>query len=32
VVDAIHSVRTGQKGMHSDVPEEDVIITKAEVL
>jgi len=31
VVDQIKRVRTGRKGMHDDVPVEDVIITKAEV-
>ena len=29
VVDAIKAVRTGNRGMHQDVPVEDVIITKA---
>jgi peptidyl-prolyl cis-trans isomerase B (cyclophilin B) len=32
VVDAIKSVTTGRKGMHDDVPVEDVVISKAEVL
>jgi peptidyl-prolyl cis-trans isomerase B (cyclophilin B) len=32
VVDAIKSVATGRKGMHDDVPVEDVVISKAEVL
>ena len=32
VVDAIRKVKTGNKGMFQDVPVEDVIITKAEVL
>ena len=29
VVDAIEQVKTGRKGMHDDVPLEDVVITKA---
>ncbi len=32
VVDAIEGVRTGSKGGHQDVPVDDVIITKAEVI
>ncbi|MDP1870510.1 MAG: peptidylprolyl isomerase [Gallionella sp.] len=32
VVDAIRKVKTGSKGGHQDVPKEDVIITKAEVV
>lgn len=32
VVDAIARVKTGKSGFHSDVPKEDVIITKAEAL
>jgi len=32
VVDAIEKVRTGRKGFHDDVPLEDVVILKAEVL
>jgi peptidyl-prolyl cis-trans isomerase B (cyclophilin B) len=32
VVDAIKKVRTGNRGMHQNVPVEDVIITKAEVI
>jgi peptidyl-prolyl cis-trans isomerase B (cyclophilin B) len=32
VVDKIKRVRTGMKGMHADVPVEDVVITKAEVV
>ena len=32
VVDAIKKVKTGNKGFHQDVPTEDVIITKAEVV
>jgi peptidyl-prolyl cis-trans isomerase B (cyclophilin B) len=32
VVDQIKRVRTGNKGMHADVPVEDVVITKAEVV
>lgn len=32
VVDAINKVKTGNKGGHADVPSEDVIITKAEVV
>jgi peptidyl-prolyl cis-trans isomerase B (cyclophilin B) len=32
VVDAIRKVKTGRSGMHSDVPVEDVVITKAEVI
>ena len=32
VVDQIKGVRTGNKGFHQDVPVEDVIIEKAEVL
>ncbi|MDP1675051.1 MAG: peptidylprolyl isomerase [Burkholderiales bacterium] len=32
VVDKIRKVKTGSKGMHQDVPIEDVIIEKAEVV
>jgi peptidyl-prolyl cis-trans isomerase B (cyclophilin B) len=32
VVDKIKAVKTGRSGMHSDVPVEDVLITKAEVV
>lgn len=32
VVDAIRRVKTGSKGFHSDVPLEDVIIEKAEIV
>lgn len=32
VVDKIRAVRTGNKGFHQDVPVEDVIIEKAEVI
>jgi peptidyl-prolyl cis-trans isomerase B (cyclophilin B) len=32
VVDNIRKVKTGSKGMHQDVPVEDVIIEKAEVV
>lgn len=32
VVDAIRKVKTGRKGGYQDVPEEDVVITKAEVM
>ncbi|MDH4151235.1 MAG: peptidylprolyl isomerase [Betaproteobacteria bacterium] len=32
VVDKIRKVKTGSKGMHQDVPAEDVIIEKAEVI
>jgi peptidyl-prolyl cis-trans isomerase B (cyclophilin B) len=32
VVDRIRKVTTGRKGMHSDVPLEDVVILKAEVV
>jgi len=32
VVDTIRKVRTGTKGFHGDVPVEDVIIEKAEVI
>lgn len=32
VVDAIGKVKTGNSGFHQDVPREDVIITKAEVV
>ncbi|WP_035060068.1 peptidylprolyl isomerase [Andreprevotia chitinilytica] len=32
VVDAIKGVKTGSSGFHQDVPKEDVVITKAEVL
>ncbi len=32
VVDAIRKVRTGNKGFHGDVPLEDVVIEKAEVV
>ncbi len=32
VVDKIKGVKTGQRGMHQDVPLEDVVIEKAEVI
>ncbi len=32
VIDAIAKVKTGRSGFHQDVPTEDVIITKAEVV
>ena len=32
VVDAIRAVRTGNKGFHQDVPVDDVVIQKAEVV
>ncbi len=32
IVDSIAKVKTGRSGFHQDVPTEDVIITKAEVL
>jgi len=32
VVDAIRKVKTGNKSGHQDVPQEDVIITKAEAI
>ncbi len=32
VVDAIKKVKTGNSGFHQDVPKEDVVITKAEVV
>ena len=32
VVDKIKGVKTGNKGMHQDVPQQDVIIEKAEVV
>ncbi|MCE1182104.1 MAG: peptidyl-prolyl cis-trans isomerase [Rhodocyclales bacterium] len=32
VVDKIRAVRTGNKGFHADVPVEDVIIEKAEIV
>ena len=32
VIDAIKGVRTGNKGFHQDVPLEDVLIEKAEIL
>jgi len=32
VVDKIKSVRTGNKGFHQDVPAEDVVIEKAEIV
>ncbi|KAF0812734.1 Peptidyl-prolyl cis-trans isomerase cyp18 [Andreprevotia sp. IGB-42] len=32
VVDAIKAVKTGSSGFHQDVPKEDVLIVKAEVL
>ncbi len=32
VVDKIKAVKTGTKGFHQDVPEEDVVMLKAEVL
>jgi peptidyl-prolyl cis-trans isomerase B (cyclophilin B) len=32
VVDAIKAVRTGRSGFHQDVPVEDVVITRAEIV
>ncbi len=32
VVDSIKSVKTSRKGMHQDVPVENVIIEKAELI
>jgi peptidyl-prolyl cis-trans isomerase B (cyclophilin B) len=32
IVDAIESVRTGRKGMHDDVPLDDVVILRASVI
>ncbi len=32
VVDKIRKVKTGSKGMHQDVPVEDVVIEKAEII
>ena len=32
VVDKIKGVKTGNKGMHQDVPQQDVVIEKAEIL
>ncbi|MBK7898732.1 MAG: peptidyl-prolyl cis-trans isomerase [Azonexus sp.] len=32
IVDAIRGVRTGSKGFHQDVPLEDVVIEKAEIV
>jgi peptidyl-prolyl cis-trans isomerase B (cyclophilin B) len=32
VVDAIKAVPTGRKGMHDDVPLEDVVVSKAELI
>ena len=32
VIDAIEGVKTGRTGMHSDVPVEDVIIEKVEII
>jgi len=32
VVDKIRAVKTGNKGFHQDVPVEDVVIQKAEVV
>lgn len=32
VVDIIKNTKTGRKGFHDDVPREDVVITKAEIL
>lgn len=32
VVDAIEKVKTGSNGFHQDVPKEDVVIVKAEIL
>ena len=32
VVDKIRKVKTGSRGMHQDVPVEDVIIEKAEIV
>jgi peptidyl-prolyl cis-trans isomerase B (cyclophilin B) len=31
VVDRIKGVKTGRKGMHQDIPLEDVVIEKAEI-
>lgn len=32
VVDKIKSVKTGRSGMHSDVPQQDVVIERAEIV
>jgi peptidyl-prolyl cis-trans isomerase B (cyclophilin B) len=32
VVDKIRAVATGNKGFHQDVPKEDVVIEKAEIV
>jgi peptidyl-prolyl cis-trans isomerase B (cyclophilin B) len=32
VVDRIKAVATGRSGMHSDVPQQDVLIERAEVI
>jgi peptidyl-prolyl cis-trans isomerase B (cyclophilin B) len=32
IVDQINNVKTSRSGMHSDVPSEDVIIEKVEVV
>ena len=32
VVDKIKGVKTGSKGMHQDVPVEDVVIERAEIV
>jgi len=32
VVDKIKAVRTGRRGAHSDVPEVDVLIERAEIV
>ena len=32
VVDSIKTVKTGRKGMHQDVPVEDVVLEKAEII
>jgi peptidyl-prolyl cis-trans isomerase B (cyclophilin B) len=32
VVEQIKKVKTGSKGFHQDVPVDDVVITKAEIL
>ena len=32
VVDAIRKVKTGSSGFHQDVPKEDVVIERAEVV
>ena len=32
IVDALRGVKTGRRGFHDDVPKDDVVITKAEII